>query len=74
LEQDFPKSGSKSEQDFDGIGKESHFIMVDCLDVLFCVLECIVGTNVGSCPFAEASHFFFCYQLWIQASSDKLQK
>jgi hypothetical protein len=27
-----------------------------CID--FSVLECIVGTNVGPCPFAEASHFF----------------
>ena len=49
---------------FDGTGKQSHFIMVDCLfvivvAVLFHVLECIVGTNVGSCHFAEASHFSF---------------
>jgi hypothetical protein len=54
----------------DCTGKYSHCIVVDCLvvavvDVLFCVLECVVCTNVVSCPFAETSHCFFCYQIRI---------
>jgi hypothetical protein len=43
----------------------SRFDFSDGIDFTVGKLKRAVCTNVGSCPFAEASHFLFCYQIRI---------